>query len=155
MRQTDDWWFNKKKQQKNEEDQELKDADDGKYKSVKLASRWSTWINNFVQIRVEAMQDLLVELTYDLEKDWEDAKTYAELLAPAKKPFVTDFDKRLKALKTHNTVRVNLQSYLIGSISRPGTPVLSNPQVPPNDNSNPFVIPDRTKPQAGASTPRV
>jgi hypothetical protein len=75
MRQTDDWWFNKKKQQKNEEDQELKDADDGKYKSVKLASRWSTWINNFVQIRVEAMQDLLVELTYDLEKDWEDAKT--------------------------------------------------------------------------------
>ena len=113
LRQTDDWWFKQKG------DVLLKDADSEKYKSVKLASRWSLWINAFVKERTTAMQYLLVELFYVLETDWEDAKTYAELAEPARKDFKANFELRMKKLRAHVKETVNFQMYAIVTVSRP------------------------------------
>ena len=118
MRATDDWWY----KQKNKD--ELKDPPNGKYKSVKLAAKWPTWINKFVKTRTTAMSNLLLELFWELENDWENAKTYAELqVAPGDK-WKAEFEVRMTKLKAQINTTVKVQPYAIGpeSDSRPGTP---------------------------------
>jgi hypothetical protein len=118
MRATDDWWAKVKN------DDKLKDPPNGKYKSVKLAIQWPTWINNFVKTRTTAMSNLLLELFWELEKDWEDAKTYAELQVAPGKAWKDNFEVRMKKLRAQIKTTVKVQPYVIapGTASRPGTP---------------------------------
>jgi hypothetical protein len=115
MRATDDWWA----KQKN--DDKLKDPPNGKHKSVKLAAKWPTWINNFVKTRTTAMSNLLLELFWELEKDWENAKTYAELQVAPGKAWKDDFEVRMKKLQAQIKTTVNVQPYAIApeTASRP------------------------------------
>ncbi|KAF1922934.1 uncharacterized protein M421DRAFT_10163 [Didymella exigua CBS 183.55] len=152
MRDTDDWWF----KQKN--DPTLKDALGEKYKSVKLATRWSTWINNFVTERTRAMQYLLIELFHVLDTDWEDAKTYVELQSGKGKTFKDDFEIRMKALRTNVKKAVKVQAYVIGSISSPNTPDVSDSEPIPEDDGNsdsdaPPETPTRPRPAPGQGQP--
>jgi hypothetical protein len=123
MRATDDWWA----KQKN--DDKLKDPPNGKHKSVKLAAKWPTWINNFVKTRTTAMSNLLLELFWELEKDWENAKTYAELQVAPGKAWKDDFEVRMKKLRAQINTTVKVQPYAIamGTASRPGTPNMEDP----------------------------
>ena len=147
MRQTDDWWFKVKG------DDKLKDAQDEKYRSVKLATQWPTWINNFVKTRTTAMSNLLLELFNVLETDWEDAKTYAELQVAPGKAWKDDFEVRMKKLKAQINTTVKVQPYAIamGTASRPGTPNIEDPASEAegggsSDSDTPIDTPSRPPP---------
>ena len=112
-----------------QQDKALEDELNKRYKSVKLATQWPTWINNFVKTRTKAMQDLLLDLFEELENDWEDAKTYAELQDGAGKASKAELEARIKKLKTHIKTTVKIQPFAIamGTSSRPGTPDIEDP----------------------------
>lgn len=176
MRKTDDYWY--KQMVAKEDNKLLKDADDEKYKSVGLAKRWVTFINDFVEDRTVRMQSLLVELHFVLETEWEDAKTYVDLPkfetqdggVMTANEFKKSFDTRMVALGKHIKDTVDTRKLKIGTTSASSTPVSSDSEDRGNESSDsglpetpskpgkvqpqPILLPDRTKPKPGPSTPK-
>ncbi|KAJ4343362.1 hypothetical protein N0V95_006696 [Ascochyta clinopodiicola] len=145
MRKTDDFWFRQKP------DDALKDAADGKYKSLGIAKRWVEFINGFVDERTARMQSLLVKLHWELDTEWEDARTYVDL----PKPESTKFEARMNVLDKHIQDKVDIKQLKIDSASAPSTPRPGTPEIDDNSSEEePIDTPSKppTKPP-GANIP--
>ncbi|KAJ4320874.1 hypothetical protein N0V94_003173 [Neodidymelliopsis sp. IMI 364377] len=78
MRQTDDYWYKWSILHK-KEDATLKDVATEKYKSIELVEKWVPWINNFIVMRVQKVENLLGTLYANLNDDWNEASMYTDL----------------------------------------------------------------------------
>ncbi|KAH6620568.1 hypothetical protein C7974DRAFT_474255 [Boeremia exigua] len=148
MRKTDDYWFKQKA------DSTLKDGTNERYEPVGLAKKWVLFINNFVDDRTTRMQSLLVKLHWELETEWQDAKTYVDL----PKDEGSKLGTRMAVLAKHIQDKVDIKKLRIDSTSTPSTPVPGTPDISDDEDSSDgvpddtpskpptFVVPIRPKP---------
>src|SRR5690242_18956443 len=97
------------------------------------------------------MQNLLIELFYGLDTDWEDVRTYTELQREKGKIIKENFDARMKALRANVKKAVNVQAFVIGSASQPNTPDVSDSE--PDSESDGHESPTKPRPGKGESNP--